>query len=345
MRVPMSPPTTMPTICVTVNGRLDPAVGTTVGDGVELVVVVDGLMDVCIVSIVMVGWVDVGGRSEVGGGMLDGEDGALVGSEEDGRVEGGTKPVVVVGAADDGPLGMVGIVAVGASVLGIAPEGTNTVVVTNTVVTALGATKVVEKTVLVSVARTMLCRRTVVRTWDVMVEVTTCSCLASTFRSGREDRSVKTTLSNDKSPTTSPSKEAASRSADVASRELPTARLRPGTNEVAVTVAVWVCWVGFSRVMTMVLVEVTRPVVGEPVNRVTVLVRVCVIKTVETAAVPTNAVDDLLKLAKRFLTGRIADLRRRGQLVVANGAAVGPSSFYNTTCEAGRARWNGAAQL
>jgi len=136
---------------------------------------------VMVVMVVMVGWVGVGWM-DVGSGteeeeVLDAEEGRFVGAEEGGGFS------VVVGTGAGEPPGTVGI-AVGASVLGICPAGTKTVVVTKTVVTALGAAYLVEKTVSVSVPSTTLCRKTVTTAWAVRVEVTVCSCLFPTSLSG-----------------------------------------------------------------------------------------------------------------------------------------------------------------
>jgi hypothetical protein len=65
------------------------------------------------------------------------------------------------------------------------------------------------------------------------------------------------------------------------------------TKDVAVTVAVSVCSVGSTMVIVIVLVALTTDVVGEPVNRVTVLVRVCVTKTVEA---PATALRELVNI-------------------------------------------------
>jgi hypothetical protein len=182
----------------------------------------------------------------------DPEGGRLV------RVEdGGGSTAVVVGPGIGVPPGVVGITG-GASVVGISPAGTKTVVVTKTVVTALGAASLVEKTVSVSVPNTTLCLRTVVKTGTVTVDVTVFPCLLPNFW---------------------------------ASPKALTPRVISGaplmllfalrTKDVAVTVAVSICRVGSSKVSVMVLVALTTDVVGEPVNSVTVLVRVLVTKTVE----------------------------------------------------------------
>lgn len=75
-----------------------------------------------------------------------------------------------------------------AGTVGFAPDGKKIVVVIMTVVTALGATYVVEKTVLVTVARTTLCWKTVVVTSANIVEVrvifscSSATCLGRIYR-------------------------------------------------------------------------------------------------------------------------------------------------------------------
>lgn len=178
--------------------------------------------------------------------------------------EGGSEevcePVEVVTSVEVPSVGT----AVGGAVEGMDPAGTKTVVVTKTVVIAFGATNVVENTVLVMVAKTALGRKTVVKNSAVTVDVTICSCLL-TFAS---------------------------------SAKSPIDRLPCRKKEVAVTVAVCVLSVGFCMVMTRVLVVVTRDVVGAPVNTVTVLVRVCVMKIVEASAasIPVGVDEALLWL-------------------------------------------------
>jgi hypothetical protein len=144
--------------------------GCRVGDGVPDVVV-DGTSGVVsmviILMVVMDGSVEGVGVDEEGG--IAAED--VLETEAVDAEEGGGLSAVVVGAGAGVPPGVVGIVG-GASVVGTCPAGTNTVVVTKTVVTALGAANAVEKTVSVTVPKTTLRLSTVVRTSAVTVDVT-----------------------------------------------------------------------------------------------------------------------------------------------------------------------------
>ena len=71
------------------------------------------------------------------------------------------------------------------------------------------------------------------------------------------------------------------------------------SKDVAVIVAVRVCWTGSSTVMTIVLVVVPILVVGWPVILVIVLVMVSVTKTVEAPGIPMSRDAGLLRSVAR----------------------------------------------
>jgi len=155
----------MPMICVVV--RLGAVAGAGTKDGVGRAEFVGIPPDIVIIMVVS----DPVGVREVDDCDVD-EVCEVVELVVGGESEEVCEPVGVETSVEVPSVG----IAVGGAVEGMAPEGTKTVVVTKTVVTAFGATNVVEKTVLVMVARTALGRKTVVKNSAVTVDVTACSC-------------------------------------------------------------------------------------------------------------------------------------------------------------------------
>ena len=161
-------------------------------------------------------------------------------------------------------------------------DGSTTVSITVTVVSALGATKVVEKTVVVTVAVMVFREKTVVVMVTVVVTVTSArfslplARLASpgtTLGCGIAVRGVatlgvstcgRTDDANDDTPW----------------RGLAATRLARLKNEVAVVVDVSVCRTGSMTVITWTFVTATTLVCAVPVNEVTVAVMVCVLVVV-----------------------------------------------------------------
>lgn len=162
---PRAEPIAMPMICVVV--RLGAVAGAGTKDGVGRAEFVGIPPDIVIIMVVS----DPVGVREVDDCDVD-EVCEVVELVVGGESEEVCEPVGVETSVEVPSVG----IAVGGAVEGMAPEGTKTVVVTKTVVTAFGATNVVEKTVLVMVARTALGRKTVVKNSAVTVDVTACSC-------------------------------------------------------------------------------------------------------------------------------------------------------------------------
>jgi hypothetical protein len=158
-------------------------------------------------------------------------------------------------------------------------DGNTTVSMTVTVVSALGATKVVEKTVVVTVAVIVFREKTVVVMVTVVVTVTSarfslplvrlaspgtalgCGIAVRGAASFGVLTSGRTDDANDDTPR----------------RGLAGTRLTRLKNEVAVVVDVCVCWIGSMTVMSSTLVTATTLVSAVPVYVVTVAMTVCVL--------------------------------------------------------------------
>ena len=155
---------------------------------VEKVVVGTGTLGVSIVSIIIVVIVDLGDdEGKVDDIMVDDGDIRFVELKratelvEDNELDTAVDALLDVGNNADGLLVLAGG-DVGLAVVGIAPEGKKIVVVTKTVVTAFGATDVVEKTLRVRVAEIMSWVVISMVTSVVIVDVIVGTCLFSALR-------------------------------------------------------------------------------------------------------------------------------------------------------------------